>query len=932
MTYRKKWLCITLGLLVLSSLAICMAGLNLLYTFTYKAANEQQDLLCENLISRVEKEMTALSGMVDFLCGKETTAYFTSLVALLPEEKATPLKEAFETYLREADIDTQLIRAVAFVGENENQATYLYETASKKERPMAIPSMDMWTRSGLAELLLRDGNLAYLQAEDMDTLLEGPYFITYPEKKDVVRPWLEQIQGQLCLIQLRERYGVILVLDRQVFSQYGEAYPWDGDGAAIRTSNGAVVWETADWVTESRREDHRVLLESSRTIGDSSWTLYYARTFQTRPYGLYILVLFGATVTLLVVVLWVVDRRVKRLLYPFDRFTDRIRRSIDSDTFETVSLEDILLDRSRPLYQGIFRLFIAGLLVPVICLGGISTILLNRGLRPRLDELARMQTVSLQGALKSNLEISERLLRLISGKPDFVEAASQNINSQPDSGDYREQALELNSYVNRYPLGMYNVAYLVLLDLEGNAKYQSLYLNEESAKNQLSRFTLLSQPDALAQLRNLKEDTGLLLCENIYGQSAVAVVKKLYDKQGVLAGYLQMMCNQSYFQEIRIRQPALFLVTQQIDQRLVFNSGTDDFYRAFLKMDRSSREIPSVKIVGRSYLVDVQPVESSGWTLAVFQRTDDLMSQSTVALLQNLILIGVLLLLLSALSLLLAHWMSQPLRAIEQDLSRVIENGCCGFVSYHKKDELYQLVETYNQVIGQLNSLMDSMVEKKMIEQRLANLQTQAELESLRQQIASHFFRNTLENIHMQVQMGNRDNACRMIVALSNLFSYGMNNRDRIELDKEIQYVENYIFIQRFRLHNAFEIHWEVDEDCRLLIVPKLILQPLVENCLTHGLYEYQSGGLITIRIYRLDHALHMEIEDNGVGIPKEELEKIRAYLQSADDSEADCQSSGLALRNISLRLRMYGGRQAGLTIDSRPMHGTAVHIVLPVV
>ena len=75
-----------------------------------------------------------------------------------------------------------------------------------------------------------------------------------------------------------------------------------------------------------------------------------------------------------------------------------------------------------------------------------------------------------------------------------------------------------------------------------------------------------------------------------------------------------------------------------------------------------------------------------------------------------------------------------------------------------------------------------------------------------------------------------------------------------------------------------------------------------------------------------------MEIEDNGVGIPKEELEKIRTYLQSEDDSEADCQGSGLALRNISLRLRMYGGRQAGLTIDSRPMYGTAVHIVLPIV
>lgn len=141
---------------------------------------------------------------------------------------------------------------------------------------------------------------------------------------------------------------------------------------------------------------------------------------------------------------------------------------------------------------------------------------------------------------------------MISGKPDFAEAAALSIDSL-ESGDYRERALELNSYINRYPLGMFNVAYLALQDVEGHAKYQSLYLDEESAESQLSRFSLLDQPDALAQVRALEGDAGLLLCANLYKQPAVAAVQKLYDPQGKVAGYLQMVYNQSYFQEISTR-------------------------------------------------------------------------------------------------------------------------------------------------------------------------------------------------------------------------------------------------------------------------------------------------------------------------------------------------------------------------------------------
>lgn len=153
----------------------------------------------------------------------------------------------------------------------------------------------------------------------------------------------------------------------------------------------------------------------------------------------------------------------------------------------------------------------------------------------------------------------------------------------------------------------------------------------------------------------------------------------------------------------------------------MYNSGADGFAKILEGEALRPGESAPLRVGGRGYLLNVRTVDGTDWMLAVFQRTDDLMRVATAALLQDALLLTALLGLLLLLSLQLARWMSQPLRAIEQDLGRVIENGCRGFVPYKKKDELSRLVDTYNQVIGQLNSLMDSMVEKKTIEQRLTH-------------------------------------------------------------------------------------------------------------------------------------------------------------------------------------------------------------------
>lgn len=208
-----------------------------------------------------------------------------------------------------------------------------------------------------------------------------------------------------------------------------------------------------------------------------------------------------------------VNRMARRILAPFDRLTDRIRASMSSDDFEPIPADDPALFTGRPLYRRIFRLFAVGLLLPAVCLGLLSSLLTNRMLASRLTGVAALHAAALQGALDDSLAISESILKMISGKPDFAEAAALSIDSL-ESGDYRERALELNSYINRYPLGMFNVAYLALQDVEGPRQIPVPLPGRESAESQLSRFSLLDQPDALAQVRAL-EGTPACCCAPI---------------------------------------------------------------------------------------------------------------------------------------------------------------------------------------------------------------------------------------------------------------------------------------------------------------------------------------------------------------------------------------------------------------------------------
>lgn len=217
-------------------------------------------------------------------------------------------------------------------------------------------------------------------------------------------------------------------------------------------------------------------------------------------------------------------------------------------------------------------------------------------------------------------------------------------------------------------------------------------------------------------------------------------------------------------------------------------------------------------------------------------------------------------------------------------------------------------------------------------------LKTEAELHALQNQINPHFLYNTLEIIRSRAMVQGNADVAEMVEALALQFRYCINNLGEMAtLEQELENVHNYLLIQRYRYGDRFAYHEIINDEQGNLMsnrLPVMTLQPLIENALVHGVNPRIEGGNITLRIDTSKHRLHIIIEDDGVGIPEDELQKVRQTLQINKEVEykriKGKRSLGVAMGNVNQRIRLYFGREYGVDIISTRGMGTSVYVTLP--
>ena len=236
-------------------------------------------------------------------------------------------------------------------------------------------------------------------------------------------------------------------------------------------------------------------------------------------------------------------------------------------------------------------------------------------------------------------------------------------------------------------------------------------------------------------------------------------------------------------------------------------------------------------------------------------------------------------------------------------------------------DELKELAHSLNVMAERIRQLIDEN------RRELISLQ-KSEMRVLQAQIMPHFLYNTFDTIIWLAESGKTGEVVNVAMAFSNFFRISLSKgKDWITVGQEVEHVKNYLTIQRVRYESILDYKIEVEEALLNLSMPKLLLQPLVENALYHGIkFRRNRGGLITLKGWLENNEICFWVEDNGIGIPPDRLEQIRESLEKEEKIEG----IGYGIYNVNKRLQLYYETNKSLEIDSRTGQGTCVSFRLP--
>ncbi len=237
-------------------------------------------------------------------------------------------------------------------------------------------------------------------------------------------------------------------------------------------------------------------------------------------------------------------------------------------------------------------------------------------------------------------------------------------------------------------------------------------------------------------------------------------------------------------------------------------------------------------------------------------------------------------------------------------------------------DEIAELGMSFNILVGKVRELLDAKIKEQ------ENLK-KAELRALQAQINPHFLYNTLDTIIWMAEANRPAQVVELVRALSRFFRITLSKgKDWITVGEEIEHISSYLTIQKIRYRDILDYVIDVDPEVLDATMLKLTLQPLVENALYHGIKNKRSGGVITVRGRRWDDGhLLVEVSDNGIGMTAEKVAQLRAAL--ANEGLA-ARESGFGLCNVHQRVKLYYGKQYGLTVESEYGQGTRVLLDIP--
>lgn len=265
---------------------------------------------------------------------------------------------------------------------------------------------------------------------------------------------------------------------------------------------------------------------------------------------------------------------------------------------------------------------------------------------------------------------------------------------------------------------------------------------------------------------------------------------------------------------------------------------------------------------------------------------------------------------------------SRQFERFQKKISRTSDPKQHALIRVDSNDEFRDLAEVYNEMMGRIDNLIDTVYSKEL-------LLKSAEIKASQAQINPHFLYNTLDCINGLVEMNRPDDIKKTVTALASIMRMSIKGAEILTVRENLSYTEQYMYIEKIRYGDKLLFLSEIPESMMDYYMPKLIIQPLLENSIVHGISELLGKGMIGLFGREEEDAITFTVKDNGKGIPQNVIDLIESR-QSSQEAEEQFSRESIGLQNIQSRIQLMYGKEYGLAIKNIPAGGSSVTIRLP--
>jgi len=589
------------------------------------------------------------------------------------------------------------------------------------------------------------------------------------------------------------------------------------------------------------------------------------------------------------------------------------------------------MNRFLTFKQKLILTYMVFIVLPMSVLGLGAYGLYSDAMEKKVSDFAQQVAVS----TASNIEMYIRELEQFTLMPyygrDFQDTLTDDRGADPLLSIEVKETIEKNfSFWQSQRGSVENISYFSKPGVGQERIYSLGYLPPDLEVGKLPWFETFSGSDEIVTYLSLHQPASTDLIQNTPPPKVFSLIRKIYKSSTILitSGFFQVDFTLEDIERIMSRvnreKNGSFLLIDR-DGQIVYSGDPVNeqllAHIAELPSDGQDRQI--VSMGSQKNIVVHHPVGKMGWTVVGYVPV----SQIVFGIMQvrnSMILIGVVCIVLALIvSTGISYQITKPIYKLISLIKRVETEDFQIQYDNPPRNEIGQLIRSFIRMSRRLDETIRNLYQAEIVRQ-------ESELQALKSQINPHFLFNTLETIKMKAEIDEADATVDMITALGKLVKTSLHAGNDFNIFREErEYLNNYFYIQDNRYASRFDMTIDVEEELMEWYIPKLLIQPLVENAFYHGLEMKQGKGKLSVAIGREESHVKVVVTDDGLGMSPERLLRLR---QSLDDGKQrlsqDEKSIGLA--NVFARIGLYFGSPYTMHIDSRPGEGTEIVLLLP--